>query len=316
MNPLLIIIIGGVALLVIVLVVMFRQQPAGQDLIEERTGGKAARGKKKKQEDEEFGTVITSAVDRAVKDRGFAANISTVLARADLKLTVGEFIVISFLLAVAAALVFYFTGRYVLIPVGAIVGFLAPRWYAGYLQSKRLKEFNGQLSDALNLMVNSLRAGYSNMQAMEVISREMPTPISTELGRVVLELQLGVDFDTAMANLLRRMPSSDMDLVVTAMSVQREVGGNLAEVLDAISYTIRERIRIKGEIQVLTAQGRITGYVITMLPFFLGAFMYMYNPTFMAPMIEETCGWIMIGVSLLMIGFGYFVISKIVNIEV
>ena len=154
---------------------------------------------------------------------------------------------------------FIVINRYIFIPVGVIVGFFGPRIYLGMRKSARLKAFDNQLGDALNLIVNSLRAGYSTTQALEVISNEMPSPISDEFGRVVLELQLGVSFDTAMANLLRRMPSPDMDLVITAMSVQREVGGNLAEVLDAISFTIRERVRIKGEIKTLTAQGRITG---------------------------------------------------------
>jgi tight adherence protein B len=165
-------------------------------------------------------------------------------------------------------------------------------------------------------MVNSLRAGYSTMQAMEVISNEMPAPISEEFTRVVMELQLGVSFDTAMANLMRRVPSGDMDLVVTAMSVQREVGGNLAEVLDAISFTIRERVRIKGEIKTLTAQGRMTGYVVTGLPFALGGFIYAVNPEFMGVLFTETCGIIMLVISLFLIGLGYFVINKIVDIEV
>ena len=165
-------------------------------------------------------------------------------------------------------------------------------------------------------MVNSLRAGYSTMQAMEVISNEMPVPISEEFGRVVMELQLGVPFDTAMANLMRRMPSADMDLVITAMSVQREVGGNLAEVLDAISFTIRERVRIKGEIKAMTAQGRITGYVITALPFALAGLIYMMTPDFMGVLFTDPCGYVLIIVSIIMIGLGYFVINKIVSIEV
>jgi tight adherence protein B len=119
-----------------------------------------------------------------------------------------------------------------------------------------------------------------------------------------------------MSNLLRRMPSPDMDLVITAMSVQREVGGNLAEVLDAITFTIRERVRIKGEIKVLTAQGRITGYVITGLPFILSGVIYMVNPEFMSGMFEDPCGWAMLGVALFLLVIGYISVSKITNIEI
>ena len=107
-----------------------------------------------------------------------------------------------------------------------------------------------------------------------------------------------------------------MELIVTAMSVQREVGGNLAEVLDAISFTIRERVRIKGEIRTLTAQGRYTGYLITALPFVLATIIYLINPGFMGVLFTDPCGWLMIGISLVLIVIGYIIVSKIVNIEV
>lgn len=315
MSPILIIIGVVVVLAVILLVVGLSGRPAGQELVEERLGEpeKKRPPKEKKGKRE---SVVGAAVDRAVAGRGFAQNLATQLARANLKWTVGEFIVMTVVLAMGAGLLFFVIKRIVLVPIGVIGGFFLPRIYLAQRMNKRLKEFNDQLGDALNLMVNSLRAGYSTLQAMEVISDEMPAPISEEFGRVVLEMQLGVPFDTAMANLMRRVPSPDMDLVVTAMSVQREVGGNLAEVLDAISFTIRERIRIKGEIKVMTSQGRMTGYVITLLPFALGVFIYMVNPEFMGQMFTDPCGWIMIGISVVMIGAGYFVINKIVSIEV
>jgi len=316
MNP--IILIGGGAIVlisIILLVVGLLGRPAGQELVEERLGEteKAPRKKEKRGKRE---SAAAAAVDRAVAGRGFAQNLSTQLARANLKWTVGEFIVMTVIFSAGAGLLFFVLKRIVLVPVGIFAGFFLPRIYLSSRKNKRLKEFNNQLGDALNLMVNSLRAGYSTMQAMEVISNEMPEPISEEFGRVVLELQLGVPFDTAMANLMRRMPSADMDLVITAMSVQREVGGNLAEVLDAISFTIRERVRIKGEIKAMTAQGRITGYVITALPFALAGLVYMMTPDFMGALFTDPCGWVMIVVSLFMIGLGYFFINKIVSIEV
>jgi len=260
--------------------------------------------------------IVAAALNRAVEGRSFAESLSTQLAQANLKWTVGEFLVLTFLVSLLLGLLFYALHRYVLIPVGIVGGFFLPRIYLGMRRSQRLKAFNDQLSDALNLIVNSLRAGYSTAQALEVISSEMPAPISEEFGRVVLELQLGVPFDVAMANLLRRMPSEDMELIVTAMSVQREVGGNLAEVLDAISFTIRERVRIKGEIRTLTAQGRYTGYLITALPFVLATIIYLINPGFMGVLFTDPCGWLMIGISLVLIVIGYIVVSKIVNIEV
>lgn len=315
MNP--VILIGGAVVLVsiLLLVVGLSGSPAGQELVEKRLGDTEKETKKKEKKGKRE-SVVGAAVDRAVAGRSFAQNLSTQLARANLKWTVGEFIVMTVIFAVGAGALFFVLKRIVLVPVGILGGFFLPRIYLSMRKNKRLKEFNDQLGDALNLMVNSLRAGYSTMQAMEVISNEMPAPISEEFGRVVLELQLGVPFDTAMANLMRRMPSGDMDLVITAMSVQREVGGNLAEVLDAISFTIRERVRIKGEIKALTAQGRITGYVITALPFALAGLIYMMTPDFMGGLFTDPCGWVMIGVSLVLIVLGYFVINKIVNIEV
>jgi len=312
------IIIGGVFLVAVVLLVMaFSKKPAGEDLLEERLGDQEKKRKKKKEKEPgKKESVVGAAVDRAVAGRGFAQTLATQLAQANMKWTVGEFLALSGLLIISLSLIFYVLNRPVLIVVAVPVGFFVPRIFVGMRKNARLKSFNDQLGDALNLIVNSLRAGYSTMQAMEVISKEMPPPIAEEFGRVVLELQLGVPFDTAMQNLLRRVPSPDMDLVVTAMNVQREVGGNLAEVLDSISFTIRERVRIKGEIKVMTSQGRITGYLITFIPFGLGAFIYFVNPDFMGLLFSDPCGWIMLGISVFLIALGYFSITKIVSIEV
>jgi tight adherence protein B len=312
-------VLGGLVLLgVILLVVGLSGSQSGDALVEERLG---SRERKKKKEPGERQTqrregAVSTAMGRAVEGRSFAENLATLLAQANLKWTVGEFLMLTMLVSLSLGVIFYLMQRFVLIPVGVIGGFFLPRIYAGSIKTKRLKAFNDQLGDALNLIVNSLRAGYSTMQALEVISTEMPPPISEEFGRVVLELQLGVTFDVGMANLMRRMPSADMDLIITAMSVQREVGGNLAEVLDAISFTIRERVRIKGEIGVLTAQGRITGYVITGLPFVLGGVIYLVNPGFIGALFTDVCGWVMIGISLVLIVLGFVVVNKIVNIEV
>ncbi len=303
--------------IVALLFVALRKRPEGQDLLDDRLGDREKKPKKKEKETgSRRESAVGAAVGRAVAGRGFAQNFGTKLAQANMKWTVGEFIALSLAAAAGLAAVAWVLQRPILIPIGFVIGIVIPNIYVGMRKNSRLKSFNDQLGDALNLMVNSLRAGYSTMQAMEVISNEMPVPISEEFGRVVLELQLGISFDTGMVNLLRRVPSADMDLVVTAMNVQREVGGNLAEVLDSISFTIRERVRIKGEIKVMTSQGRITGYLITALPFILTVLIYLINPEFMGQMFKDMCGWIMIGISVLLIGIGYFLINKIVSIEV
>jgi tight adherence protein B len=311
--------IGGLVLLGVILLLIGLSGPqTGEALVEERLGPRDRRDESEPQarQGQRREGYVSSAVNRAVAGRSFAQNLATQLAQANLKWTVGEFLMLTVLVSLSLGVLFYLMHRYILIPIGLIGGFFVPRIYAGMRKSKRLKDFNDQLGDSLNLMVNSLRAGYSTMQALEVISNEMPAPISEEFGRVVLEMQLGVSFDVAMANLMRRMPSADMDLIITAMSVQREVGGNLAEVLDSISFTIRERVRIKGEINTLTAQGRITGYIITGLPFVLSGVVYMVNPSFMGALFEHTCGWIMMGLAFMLIVIGFFAVKKIVSIEI
>jgi tight adherence protein B len=200
-----------------------------------------------------------------------------------------------------------------------LIGAFIPRVYVRRQQSQRLVLFSDQLADMLNLMVNGLRAGYSTMQAMEAIGKELPPPISVEFRRVVQEMQLGIPTEKALDNLLRRIPSDDLDLVVAAMNVQREVGGNLAEILDTISHTIRERVRIKGEIRVLTSQVMYSGRFLAMMPLFIFGALWLLNRSYMMEFFNpETriIGIIMLTIGALMIISGYFVMTRISNIEV
>ena len=260
---------------------------------------------------------LGDALNRALTRRGVGADLATQLARADVKMTVGEFIAGTVILMVLGTGLAYLITRDPIPAGGALVlCFFAPRIYLSIRRGRRLKAFNNQLSDTINLMVNSLRAGYSVLQAMEAISNEMGKPISTEFARVVQEQQLGLSLEQALANMLRRIPSDDLDMMITAINVQREVGGNLAEVLDSISHTIRERVRIKGEIRALTAMSRWSGYIVSLVPVLLTVVIYLINPDFMKLLFEERCGWVMIGVAVLGMILGYIAISKIVNIDV
>jgi tight adherence protein B len=190
-------------------------------------------------------------------------------------------------------------------------------------QSARIRKFDDQLGDMLNLMVNGLRAGYSTMQAMEAVSRELPTPISDEFHRIVQEMQIGIPMEKALENLLRRIPSEDLDFVITAINVQREVGGNLSEILDTISFTIRERVRIKGEIRVMTANVRASGTILSLIPLGLALALWFLSPeyigTFFAPnnfVPQPACGIFSVAVIIGLIVAGYFVMMKIADIEV
>ena len=202
--------------------------------------------------------------------------------------------------------------------IGAIVGAFAPRFYIKRQQKQRLQKFNDQLSDILNLMVNGMRAGYSTMQAMEAISKELPAPICDEFRRVVQEMQIGIPMETALENLLRRIPSEDLDFVVTAINVQREVGGNLSEILDNISFTIRERVRIKGEVRVLTSQVRTSGSVLSLIPFFLTIILWFLNPDYLLSITQggTLCTAAIVCLVLGLIGSSYFIMMRIADIEV
>jgi tight adherence protein B len=151
---------------------------------------------------------------------------------------------------------------------------------------------------------------------METAAKEIAPPMSAELTRVTREIGLGLTMPEALANMLRRMPSDDLDLMITAINVQHEVGGNLAEILDNIAHTIRERIRIFGEIRTITAQQRLSGYILTVLPVALAFIMYLLNPEYISRMWQDLCGILMLATGALMMGLGYLVIRRITDIEV
>src|SRR5665811_881539 len=171
-------------------------------------------------------------------------------------------------------------------------------------QGGRLNSFNKQLPDTITLLANALRAGSSFLQAIELVVRESRPPISTEFQRVIREVNLGLPFEQALENMVRRVESEDLDLMATAISIQYQVGGNLAEILDSIAYTIRERVRIKGEIRTLTAQQRMSGYVVALLPIALVGFLTVIAPNFMAPMLDPEVNIGGIPTGMILIGTG------------
>jgi tight adherence protein B len=270
----------------------------------------------------ERATPLTDWLNTAASKFSWAAGLSKELARADVKLRVGEYLAMMIIAAFGAGFIVWFlTGRGSFIPgiIGALVGFFLPRIYVKREQGKRLIRFDDQLSDMLNLMVNGLRAGYSTMQAMEAVSKELPSPICDEFRRVVQEMQLGIPMERALDNLLRRIESKDLDLVVTALNVQREVGGNLAEILATISHTIRERVRIKGEIRVMTTQVMTSAKFLSAMPIFVVVALYFvqrpYIMEFFAPK-TRVVGIPVLICGAMMIAAGYMVMTKIANIEV
>ncbi len=265
--------------------------------------------------------VVNERIDKAVRGKGFAVEIQRKLARADLKITVAEFIGLKILSTAIGFGVGTFLGRD-LKQFSLIIGLLFailfmyfPDIWVRRRGNKRIKMFNNQLSDTITLAANSLRSGYSLLQSMELLAREAPSPISDEFQRVIREITLGLSTREAMANMLRRVPSDDLDLLITAINIQSEVGGNLAQILDSIGHTIRERVRIKGEINVLTAQQKYAGYIISGMPIALAGILYLIAPQFMTKMFAWP--WLCMPIcGLILIGTGFWAIMKIVDIDI
>jgi tight adherence protein B len=198
----------------------------------------------------------------------------------------------------------------------AVPAFFVPRVVIFLLKKKRDRQFSVQLVDSLVMMGNSLRAGLSLQQAVQLIPREMQDPIRQEFRITVREMQLGLTEEDALKNLYVRMPTEDVDLFVTAVSISRDIGGNLTEVFDNIADTIRERFRIEGRIRALTAQGKAQGMVMCVLPIAAGIFINIFNPGWMRPMFSTVWGWGMIGLIVILEALGAFFIYKIVSIDV
>ncbi|MEN1760991.1 type II secretion system F family protein [Anoxynatronum sibiricum] len=239
------------------------------------------------------------------------------LEESDVPLSGGEFMALAL---VSMLITFLFFSGATLNPLvglaaGAIMLFV-PFFLVKRARARRLTSFNAQICDALTIMSNSLRAGFSFMQSMDMVRKEMPEPISKEFSRTFREVNLGASTERALQNLSRRVNSDDLDLVITAVLIQRQVGGNLAEVLDKIAETIRERVRLQGEIKTLTAQGRLSGMVIGFLPVILAFFMLLVNPSYLMELITHPVGRVMLLMAVAGEMVGFLFIRKIVRIRV
>ncbi len=275
-------------------------------------------------------SAVGAALTRAIHRQDFAARLATDIARADLKMKPAEFVMIwiaaPLVLTAFAFLLGTVIPAFQSIPVliGAFaIGAYAPKFQLKRRAGKRLKEFNEQLPDTITLLSNSLRAGSSFLQGMDLVKREAGGPMAEEFDRVIREMNLGQSLETTLNNFVRRVDSEDLELVVTAINIQSQVGGNLANVLDAIAFTIRERIRIKGEINTLTAMGRYSGYVLLALPPALGGILFLISPQYMGAMFEKPpelaglpMGIFLFAIGAVSMGIGYFFIRRIVNIKV
>jgi tight adherence protein B len=279
---------------------------------------------KKQSKQKEF-KVGLGLIARGLKDAksldGYKKKIQLELQRAHILLKPEEYITVCIILFFVLGFLMFIlmsSSRLAIIYaiVGGIVGWVLPSFYLKIKIKKRIKFLNDQLNDAIVLISNSLKAGYSFFQAVDIVSKEMTGPISEEFTQLQKEVNFGTTTEKALENLVTRVTSDDLELVVTAVLIQRQVGGNLAEVLDNISTTIRERIRIKNEVKTVTAQGRVSGMIIAAMPPILGLILFFINKSHIMVLFTEPIGLGILGFSVFMELIGIYFISKIVSIEV
>ena len=200
--------------------------------------------------------------------------------------------------------------------VTTIIGWKAPKPVVDWMYRRRVKKFVLQMVDALSLMSNGLKSGLSVVQAMGLVTQEMPNPIQQEFGLVLSQNKVGVSLEEAFTNLANRIKSDDVEMFVTSINILKETGGNLAETFDTIVTTIRERIKVENKIDALTAQGFYQGMVIMAIPPILGIVFYQTDPDFMRPLFTTPLGWVFILVIFLLEAIGFFVIMKVIKIDV
>jgi tight adherence protein B len=260
---------------------------------------------------------FTDALNPVLARGSHAGKLAEDLQKADLRMKSSEWVLavigIGFVVGLLLSLRF---GSLLPLPIAMLVVWFGAGFYLRIRQRRRTRAFENQLGDTIVLLSNALKAGLSFAQAMSTVAKNASPPIADEFGRATREIALGIAVDDALNHMVERNRSEDFDLLVTAVQIQRVVGGNLAEILDTIAFTIRERVRIMGEIRTLTAQARASGLIITLLPIGLAIFLAVLQPSYFGPMIKEPFGLIMLAVGLFSISIGAAIIQKIVKIEV
>lgn len=264
---------------------------------------------------------VLSNVGGLITPKGMAIKIAEKLAKADIPLKANEFMAVKFLVGMLLLALGTFIGKSPFIGmVMGLVGFFGPNVWLSIMVGKRVAAFNGQILDTLIMLANGLKAGYSLLQAMEMVARESPAPMASELKRVLKENSLGMNLEDCLMSLNRRVESEDWDLVTTVVLIQRQVGGNLAEILDKIGFTIRQRMKIKGDIQTKTAQAKVSGALVGALPLGIGFMIYLINSKFIMMLFtfkyEWFRGWFVLIFGLIWECIGMYMIMRIVDIEV
>lgn len=243
--------------------------------------------------------------------------LKTMLESAGVPITPEEYTLYQWILsALSAGLLFLLTGSLLVPIIGLFIGFQLPRLWIKKKQKDRIAKFNEGLPDMLTTIIGSLRAGFSFNQSIQTVAEESQFPIKEEMEAMLREIQYGSNIDEALVRLKERVPSEDLDLMVQAVMIQRQIGGNLAVILEKIVITIRERTKVQRQISTLTAQGKLSGIIIGLLPIILGLVLYMIEPDYMLVLFSHPIGIIMVSSGGITALIGLFLIRKITTIEV
>lgn len=256
-------------------------------------------------------------IRKNVLTKGKSERLEASLRSAGVPLKPEEYIMFQWIsMGLVGGFLLLLSGKVLFLLVGIFLGFMIPRWWLKKKQRDRVRSFNDGLADTITTIVGSLRAGFSFPQALKTVVEEAHSPIKEEMEQVLTEMQYGTNIEDALIDLKERMPSEDLDLMIQAILIQRQVGGNLATVLDKIVQTIRDRTRIERQIVTLTAQGRLSGIVIGLLPVILGFVIYLIEPDYIGPLFEHPIGMMMIGSGVVSGIIGFIMIRKLTTIEV
>lgn len=262
-------------------------------------------------------TRLSDRMTKSLNRMSFGERLELQLTAADSNMSVGEFMMFRLAATLWAFVIGWFlSGQPVAGILLAVFGWIGPGMWLTMKKNRRTKNFGDQLPDLLTMMTGSLRAGYGLLYAISVVEKEMPEPIASEFGRVLKETALGYTLSDALDHLVARVQNEDLELIVTAVHIQSEVGGSLADVLETISKTIRERIQLKGQIRAITSQQKITGTVLSLLPFIMGTVLFVISPGYMSSMLQPGWTLLMPVAAVIMIIFGNIVMNQVTKVEI
>ena len=253
-----------------------------------------------------------------VQNRSWSSRLEMELAQAAVPMRASEYVLLRISgLVVLPAIAFVAFNAHPLIALAAApIGYLLPRAWLSFERNSRLTKLNKQLPDTVSLVASSLKAGFALLQALEAASDRAPEPMAGELSRTIRDVSLGANMEEAIIGWGERIPGPDLEIIVNAILIQRTVGGNLGEILDNVGHTMRERERLQGEIRALTAQQRLSGFVVGGLPIIVGLAFTLLNPDYMSPLFTEPVGNAILALAAVMEVASFFVISKILDIDI